>query len=303
MAPSGLLMLCVLGACGSSSGQGHETIDAGGEPAGDAGDPSHDAGSIPRCDPRQPFGRPTLVTDLVGYAGFAWLTDDERTLLYTHLEPGNGLKIYVATRDTSDGAFGAGQKLPDVNGSQQYYDAGMSPDRLRLFYVSSGQTLSISFRTSTTDPWPLGGGLSLLSYRPNSEMGLRPRASARGVYYYVYSDSAAKHTLYFDATGAATSTVIRDASITFTYAMSARERVLYVSDRDGSHPDGTGHFVTKRATRSDPSAAFGEFTPVPELMLTPDLDLRVDWVSEDDCVLYGSVGNSSLTIYRAVRNR
>jgi hypothetical protein len=101
--------------------------------------------------------------------------------------------------------------------------------------------------------------------------------------------------------GATASVVIRDTTLVFDYAITGGERVLYVSDRDSFHADGSPHFVVKRATRSDPNAAFGELVPVPELALAPDLDLRVDWVSEDECVLYGTVGNTTEAIYRAVR--
>jgi hypothetical protein len=295
----------VLTACGAgrNPGQGPDTpgADANDQPppSDGAGD---DAGSAPRCDPNKPFGKPSQVTELAGLAGDAWLAPDERTMLYTHLEPGNGLKIYVATRSQIDAPFGAGQRFGNVNGSDQTYDAAIAPDQLRLFYVSSGQELSISFRTAATDPFPRGGRMSLKGYQPSTDGGVRPRASTRGVYYRVFkAPNGPNDRLYFDAVGATTTTLLRMTDITFSYAVTAGEHAIYFSDRDSSHADGTGHFVTKRATRTDLNGPFGEPVPLPELVLDPDLDLRIDWVSEDECVLYGTVGTSNLTVYRAVK--
>jgi len=313
---AGITAASVLGACGGSrhddgdpAGDGGSSTSDGGSstsdaPAADASDPSGDAGPVaaPRCDPGKPFGRPVVVAELGEYAGEAWLTDDEKTILYSNLELGNGLKIYTATRATNEGAFSAGQPLPNVNGSDQKYEPSLSPDKLKLFFVSSGLTLSIAFRAKVSDPFPLGSAVSLPEYRINTDSGRRPRAMARGVYYYLLRNGETQHKLYFAANGMTTATVLRETDLTFTYAITADERTLYVSDRDSLHADGTGHFVVKRATRTDLSQPFGELTPLPELSLDPDLDLRIDWISQDECVLYGTVGTTSKdSIYRAVR--
>jgi len=228
-----------------------------------------------RCDPGKPFGAAGVVSELGTGGSHPFLSSDERTLLLTRSSSGAGFDLFTATRADRDAKWGALEPLAGVNGINHEYGASFSADELTLYYVRSGYTAYFAKRTSKTQEFGIGDPLSL-GPAPSMSVGT-PRGAASGVYYLGWR-TGTKPALFEDvAPGYDQVSALTHDTPVDTFAIAPDEKTLYFT----TVPDETTAIV-HRATRT---AITKPFTGGDVLSVLGGV--RVRWVSEDDCVLYG----------------
>jgi hypothetical protein len=302
-------------------GGSEAVVDASQAVDGAAADASSDARGAsdapgnpePRCDPKKPFDKPVVHTELGSTAldSDARLTSDERTVFFRSERSGptgGSGDIWYATRASATAPFGPPQKVTEVSGTEYDFSPSVTDDLLTLVLVRGAAKIFRATRTSPT-----------VSFGAPSEM---PGLYADGIDTQAYLLPNGKR-LYFVSTRASLGTrgqpsiLVADPSnpagvpVAFPEldsstpgfpVVTADERSVYfASPRTDSGAKGERDIW--RADRASPTSAFGAPVPVPELNSTAD-DLP-SWISPDGCVAYLSSTRDGTTfaIYEAKRPR
>jgi hypothetical protein len=281
-------MLLLLAACGGGGG--------GKKP---------DAPPGPRCDATAPFGAPVPVTSLDSTFDDEGLrlTPDELTGVFARSRSGGTTDLYLATRATADGDFGAPMLLGTVNSVSSELWPTLSPDALLLLFDSNRTTgtfhVYVSRRADAMSPFgppsssvaladgdgqPLLASATALYFTSSTRTGL-----GMGDIWRVDIDSTGAI-----GTPAAVIGGINSAANETAPAVTADERVM-AFERDGD---------VYLASRSAPTDGFGTASPVDGLAAIGVTEAPA-WISPDSCHLYvqsdAPGGMGGIDLYMASR--
>jgi hypothetical protein len=257
-----------------------------------------------RCSPTAPFGAPEALTELGSSdVSTAWLTADENTLLFSaYAAP--VMKVFVATRASTSGPFGAIAPFPGIQSSGGEWAGAMSADGLEIWYVEA-QGPRRSKRASTSVDFVLGDPISLDTPGLTDAPPALPRPLKTGLYYAATTADETSSRLYY-AAGNSGVAVLTPSEPLAGYAITSDERVLYYSTyvRIGTKIV----YSTYRTTRAAVGQPFDTGVVVAELAQPSSNQngsgVSVSWISDDECVVYGTAwppGRTSETVVRAER--
>lgn len=140
------MVACLAGGCGTVNGDGQEgeggTADAA---AGTADAATGTADSGPEVDAAPPAARcahmaPFESLDPVGGVNTAssernaWLSPDERTIVFTRIPAGGSAKFYIASRSDVGGAFDTPTPLDELDSGDKEYRATLSSDLKTVYF-------------------------------------------------------------------------------------------------------------------------------------------------------------------------
>jgi hypothetical protein len=310
---AGLSAAVGLAACGSVSNKSDAgTDDAAGSggatgSGGSIADAGNDAPTV-TCDLTKPFGAPALVTSLnTGFVEIdVWLTDDSRTAYVasnrTDLGGLGSYDIYVASRASATGDFGAMTALANVNSTASDRRPVLSSDGLTLFFSSNrpvgdggtGNNIFVVTRPNALadfgTPGPLAGANSAATDFPDS-------VTSDGKLLYLDSQSAATRDIYVrDLTTSNPPTPVAELNSTNSDAFAVISHdgrtIYFASNRtsaarvDGGSPDASARtdFDVWVAHRAAATGAFSNLAPVTELNTTSED--APNWLSPDGCTIY-----------------
>ena len=292
------------GAVGSGGDTGSGGATGGG---GTIADASSDA-SVVACDLTKPFGTPALVTSLnTGFVEIdVWLTDDSRTAYVastrTDLGGPGGNDIYVASRASATGDFGAMSLLANVNSASADRRPVLSPDRLTLFFssnrpVGDGGTGTNIFVVTRPNALADFGTPGLLAAANSTATDFPDSVTADGKLLYLDSASGASRDIYVrDLTTSNPPTPVAELNSTNSDAFAVISHdgrtIYFASNRtsaarvDGGAPDAAARtdFDVWVAHRAAATGAFSNLAPVPELNSTSED--APNWLSPDGCTIY-----------------
>jgi hypothetical protein len=293
----------LLAACAQIFGAKDISVDADGGAAEDAraseasrdapengGDAGADGSSLGACDPSQPFGPDTSISQLRTGDLAARFTSDELTMFVWRDDPEFGDSgTFVATRGDAGGAFlplspiiyGGGDGGP-------YRDVAPSEDGLTVivegFDPTGAQHLFQAKRASLDASFEMPTRIVLSSDTDQVDtQGYLP--SSRGVLYFSARSGALPdlyNALPIDGgwqPGAAITELNTDSSEVFPTLTPDEKTIYFGSDRG----DGSTDMDIWVAYRDSATSEFKEPRLVPELS-TPDFEVPT-WVSADGCRL------------------
>jgi hypothetical protein len=279
-------------AAGSSGDVPPGSVDPPGAP------PATPPAATARCDKTKPFGKPEEISELSDLgADFynvssVWLDAAETTMIVTARAGfDDGGKLYTLGRSSPTGTFGAPALVAGVDAaSRSEWSGAMSDDGLALYFDVARREPYKATRASASDAWTAGARIApKLDTQYTSYIDLRPASS--GV-YFLRQDPSGGSLLSQLANGDDYDKGVLDAAggAVVGYSLSKDERTLYYSVA----PPGIGGNKQYRATRASLAASFGspkEIT-LEAIVSSSNGGPRVDWVSEDECVLYAVVGKN-----------
>ncbi len=260
------------------------------------------------CDPRTPFGPPTLVAGLADL-GATWigglrLSPDSRVGYFSaNLEAGpldnsNDSNLYTSTRVNAAYPFGSVEPVPGAginSGPAHEVSPTVSGDGLLLVFARyppgpiDAAVMHYATRRGTMDPFTYGGPVFSSGWDPFL------REDGEVLYFAAQSDGGADSDLYratrsgpsFDEAVAVAelNSGVDDADPVVT----PDDLTIYFASKrpsTGTAPDAStsGHFSIWTATRASPSDAFSTPRPVNELDSPGDND--PSFVTADGCTLY-----------------
>jgi hypothetical protein len=246
-----------------------------------------------------------MIAEISGQGYTPWLTSDELTLLYWTVYQQQSA-IFVATRSSKTATFGTPQPLT----SWEAWDGSLTRDGLTLWYQQSQGTYRTT-RTSTsasfTDP---GSAISLAPSGLSNPVTFLARQLRGNIYFIANETGDDAHTQLYENRANTGAPILTGFSGRIDgYSVSSDERTLYLTTGEGTDA-GFWKAVTFRATRGDSGQPFGALSAVTELG-DPSLDqtasgMTISWVSDDECVAYGSAvitpgGANDSVLVRAVR--
>jgi hypothetical protein len=251
-----------------------------------------DSGPLRRCDAGAPFGTPVEVEwaeEVRGelyFVSSAWLdAAEERMIVTGRPRFDDGGKLYEVTRAGVDEAFGVAVPIPgvDVEGRSEWSGA-LSRDGLSLFFDVARREPYRATRASVGEAFSAGERIApSLSTDFRGFVNVRP--SAAGVYFE--EQTSGFSSLQFLPEGEEYAERILDHGGRVTgYHVSADELTLYYS----LVPPEESNAILYRTARA--SAGEG-FPPGRAFELEPIVSFtgghHVEWVSEDECILYVTV--------------
>jgi hypothetical protein len=175
----------------------------------------------------------------------------------------------------------------------------MTVDALTLWHQDQ-QGPYKSTRASVTQDFPNGDPTFL-----GEDQAYAAKEGQHGVYFMA---NHAQPQLYVNAGNHATAILGAHDGALDGYSVSSDERTLYFSSNVFSDAGNAYLDTVYRATRTELTQPFAAPTSIAGLGVTADVPsgVSVGWVSDDECVLYGSAllkGASDLHIVRALRPR
>lgn len=304
-----VLLAVACGGVEDSDSQDADSADAA--PAVDA--PEVDA-DLRACDPTRSFGDLRQVAGLVTSddEGNPSLSADELTIYFfsNRQRPGTAdFDAYVATRPTRDAAFGVPGPIAAINTTADERGGSISSNGLALFFHSSdpGYDLFVSTRANLAAPF--GARTNLGTGVNTTDLDQTPFVSADGqTLYFIRTPAAGGNPSIYRAsagpTGFAGATVIAELSpaVATRPVVSADGLTIYFSS---DRPGGAGNLDIWVASRTSPSAPFGQITNVAELNAS-DFEFP-DWLSADGCRIYFTSrrpgGTGGWDVWQATRPR
>lgn len=301
----GILASAALGLAGCQSDRRiAESPWDGGGPVGDAGavegrdaaradasGPS-DSGPVARCDPSAPFGTPVEVEwpdearGEMYFVSSAWLDLTETRMIVTARPRfDDGGKLYELTRAAPDQPFGLPDLIPgvDVEGRSEWSGA-LSPDGLSLYFDVARREPYRATRAALGEPFSGGERIApSLSTDFRSFVNLRPAASG----LYLEEQTSGFSSLQHLPHGAEYAERVLDHGGSLTgYHVSADELTLYYS----LAPPEESNAILHRTTRASTADLFPPGRPFDlEPIVSFTGGHQLEWVSEDECVLYVTV--------------
>jgi hypothetical protein len=281
--------------CGSSGGSPDAATDAPSDGASDA---------ATGCNLAAPFGPMVAIAELNTSAAedTPRLTHDERTIYFSRETTSGAADIFVATRASATGAFGAAVPLA-LNGPASDDSPSPSGDALTLYFASSRTSpffdIFSATRPSTSVDFDAPSPVAALNSASGNTFG--PYILPDGNMYYASDVSSVGGTGYSDlhraiAGAPDTSSVFANVNTQNTetdpIATLDELTVYYLSDEDGWH--------VRRATRASTSDPFDIGAPVYEL----DSDLTTPgFISDDGCRIYVSkeIASGDTDLYVATK--
>lgn len=254
-----------------------------------------------------PWGAPVVVPGLA--SAFSEddpsLTADQLEIFYGSDRPGGpgGEDIWTATRASAGAAWGAPQRITELNSNENETTIKVSYDGLTIMFASdrSGiyNDLFVATRTARGMPWTTPQRVSELSVTTASDYA--PWLTSEGL-RVVFSSFREGNEQLFAATR---------ATVSAAWSAPARldELATLSTESDPIEPDPrTIYFTSDRdgtldiflATRAGPGTPYGTPVAVGELN-TAGVD-RDPWVSPDQRTIYFSSGRSgNFELYVATR--
>jgi OOP family OmpA-OmpF porin len=265
---------------------------------------------VARCNRNTPFGSPVALATINTAASeeSPVLTPDELTMYFSSTRTGTvgGYDVFVATRDTTEVAFGSVMPVPGLNTAGAQRVPQVTADGLNLYALTGGSPdyqISVAQRS---DPGAAFGPLAVvatINSASNDEPGsVLPDHSAlyfdsnrggNGYDLYRAPRAAAQFSNPLPISGDALNTPDHEAAPIVT---PDELTLFFASNRSG----GIGDFDIYMTTRTSTANGFGAPTNL-QVLNSPGLDIP-SWVSADGCVLYltrGPVG--AYDIYVATR--
>lgn len=260
-----------------------------------SGDPAHpdtgsgmvDSGGPKRCDPSKPFGAPAIVDAFDGTTAnldSVMLTSDELEAFWV-IAPSSTLRS--AKRNSINEAWGPAGTVV-MNPKVDFLHA-VTKDGLRMFYAANGtgNDTVVAARTDRNGTWSNGNAITQPpkvgdSFEANNEelifLDIFTSGSSSGesnIWTTTFKTTNAMDTLVdklseLDQSGADEWGPVVNASMTNLYFM-----------RDEAPPSSSAKVMVSHR----PSGAGTWGAPVEETALRGD-DAYVNWVSNDDCVIY-----------------
>jgi len=281
--------------CGTSGASPDAATDAPSEGQSDA---------ATGCNLAAPFGPMVAIAELNTSAAedSPRLTHDERTIYFSRQTASGDTDLFVATRASATGAFGAAQPLA-LNGPASDESPSPSSDALTLYFGSTRTPPFLGIFSATRPSTSVDFGAPSPVAALNSASGdtFAPYVLPDGNMYYASNVSSVGGTGFNDlhrATAGAPDTsgafvnVNTENTETDPIATLDELTVYYLSDESGWH--------VRRATRTSTAAAFDVGTPVFELdstLTTPG------FISDDGCRIYVSkeISNGNTDLYVATK--
>jgi hypothetical protein len=245
----------------------------------------------PRCDPSAPFHAPVPLSELNSDQedGYARLSNDELTILFSRLGASSGYDLYSSQRTSIDAPFDPPQVVGPLNSIYADVWPSLTPDALTVYFgsdriVPGTYRIWTSTRTSVASPWST----------PTPKTGFQD--DDRDPYIV-----ASGETIFF-ASGMRGSVGLRDifeASLDAngTVGTPGAELGGINTAADEFGPalpgDGLSIFFTRHGTdydiytasRSNITDGFGASSPVPGASEAGVNEIS-SWVSPDGCHLY-----------------
>jgi hypothetical protein len=295
-------------------------LDAGSDGATDAStDASTDAdASPPPCNYGQPFGTPTLITNIstTSNENVARVTADELTAYFDSDKPGGSglLDMYVATRAKRTDPFLNIVAVPGLNTSSSDSHMTIASDQLTIFYESTQSGVHILSATRGATNQNFTGAAFVTGIQTGSKLEGTPFLRADGLELWFTSDRADAGTGNHDLWRASGSGVSFTSPTPLTELNSSVDDAFPALTADGltvfwstTRTDGTptpkGANDIWTAHRTNLASPFTGLTNVAELNSNAD-----DWVgstSPDGCRIYfgsnRSGGAGGYDIYVAER--
>jgi hypothetical protein len=255
-------------------------------------DSSHDAPvSAPRCDPKKPFGPPSVLTELDGSAETkrAIMTRDELEIFYLRGSSAP-YELRHATRAKRTDAWG--EPATEVLSPSASELGSIVLDGLKLYYWNvdtSGSTLTTA-AVYATRPKTGAGGFSPGTKLAGVDRAVTGAENDDAIYWAINEviDGAGNELVHRGNLQGAT--VVGDSTLTDVHffpslddhpVVAASDLVLYFASTRADDNLGAGDIW--RATRASKAQPFASPVNVKELNST-----TVDtpsWVSDDDCVI------------------
>lgn len=305
------------GGCGDVN-NGHRLPDAGPDSSvGNVPDAMPDSAVLPdaavaRCDPRKPFGAPTLVAGVNSASRDQGAKLLDELTIYFGSDRGGPAGLYVATRASPTAAFGTPTALSEINAAGAASGPALTGDLRTMYYAlitPGNQTgdLYVAGRATASAAFPAG---TIVAGVNSSLDDLDPFITEDGsaLYFDSARDGSALH-LYvalrqgngpFGAPQALTA--LNTQTIDGHPVVSHDGLTIYWSSTrtDGGAQGGTDIWS---ATRSSTAGAFANPTRVAEL--NSAMNESLSWISSDGCMVLlqsdRTGGQGSQDIYQAVR--
>jgi hypothetical protein len=267
-------------------------------------------GAMAACDPTAPFGAPAIVAELNGPAEElgARLSPDQLTIYFANSSGGH-YDIYVATRSSSEIAFGSIRTLANVNSPQGDFAPSISEDGLALFLETDRRTdveIMVATRSSVLVDFGMSAPVSGITSSDVlvSERGPFVTSMGRELYFTRRNANDAEIYRATRTNGAFQTpmpvTELNSAGLDSFATPSANGLTVYFASTRAA-PMAKGLQDIWIATRSSLTQPFGTPALVPELN-SADAEYPT-WVSADQCVLYLHRAAPRNEIYVARRPR
>lgn len=292
MTRAGLTLLVLSSACGSVSGGSDGPSDA--RPVSDStvsDDTDAGGGSTDVCSHADPFtaAEPLQGVNTGDGEHNAWLSPDERFIAFSRLPDGGDADLYMASRDSADGAFEAEDPIDELNTGEREYRPWLTDDLKTIYFdrVVSASNYDIMVATRDLTDAEFGGAAPVANVNGDGNSDYQPSVGESGM-YLASSRGGAVELFHAPREGAGFGAAepldaISSAASESLPIASADGKAIYFA-ADGRDPGGVGWDVWV-ATRDNPDADFGEAVLV-DGMVNGDAGDAPAWLSPDNCRLY-----------------